>query len=122
MEVNSLPEIDVDDGILSQMYGMSEDRLENPSLAFGQDSIFSQLNQVRADSLHGDESYSGPAVVTVTLSCLAFWDTINSFQFEKARCDIQQDTKQERERVDRILRETLWNPEHFYNPTTFSRL
>jgi hypothetical protein len=122
IEVNALSSIDVEDNVLNRMYDTGLSSLNDPSKTFGVDSIFYQLNNTRWKTQHGDESYSGPAVVVATLSCLGFWDLLGEQQYTKIGEWINRDLNRELDRQERIIRDMSWKPENFYNPATVNRL
>lgn len=121
-EINYLPRLDVDGDIVEQLYTIGEKSLSNPSETFGKDSTFYQLNDARWKTQHGEESYSGPAVVVTTLSCLAFWDMISKVQYNQLRRRIQHRVNEDHNRQERFIRNMEWTPEDFYNPVTIRRL
>lgn len=122
IEVNALSDIDVEEDVLNQMYATGLSSLNKPSKTFGVDSIFYQLNDARWKTQHGDESYSGPAVVVATLSCLAFWDLLGEQQYTRIREWINRNINKELDRQERIMRDMGWKPEKFYNHATVNRL
>lgn len=128
IEINSLKHIDPgkeNEDILDQLYQMVEFGIDDPSKIHAKlqgQSVFSSLADVRGDTQHGDESYSGPAVVVVTLCCLAFWDLLNAQQYRRVREWIEQDINREHDRQERIMRDMGWKPENFYNSATVSLL
>lgn len=111
-EINALPtRVDVEGDIIDQLYDIALQSLEKPFFEGDKrDGVFRQLKEARGDTLHGDESYSGPAVVVVTLSCLAFWDLMDSSEYKSIREWIKAE-----EELDHYLLD--WKSQDFYNPT-----
>lgn len=119
-EVNSLPSVDTDEDVLDQLYNTAEKSLKNPSTTFGEGDLFGLLSDARGDTQHGEEFYTGPASVVVTLSCLAFWDLIDEGHFAQLRGWLEQSPERDSENQE-VVRDMYWKPEDFYNPATVKK-